>query len=319
MNGKKWSDYALEQYLLGELDSQQSQALEADLALDSELSQRIDALRESNAQFQRQFHAAAQAHLIEHKYYQLREQRLRQKTKETPLWPPKWEYLAAAAVLVLMLGIGVWGDLRGDTPVAQVVAKLSAPASLSSSAELQPSADPVAQVGSAVQQIKNQVQELQKSVLPSTPEQVAMAENPTESAGIRAKGALNLELWQKSDDSATRVARGSLLTAGTILQIRLDVPVAGYVAVYSIDGGGVWTQHTEQVLHISKPGSVSLPTAYELDAAPKFEHFCVVWNEKSFAADSMLSALRQNSKITKSTQSLALPKSYQQSCMAVLK
>jgi hypothetical protein len=106
----------------------------------------------------------------------------------------------------------------------------------------------------------------------------------------RAKEPKELSIYKKTADGAKKLADGSGVSAGDVLQIGYVAENARYGAIFSVDGRGVVTFHfpesfTGQALNapeLDQKGRTVLPFSYELDNAPGFERFFFVYSDSRF-------------------------------------
>ena len=110
--------------------------------------------------------------------------------------------------------------------------------------------------------------------------------------GVRAKGiATALSAWRKTGGGAERLADGTAARAGDVVQLSYLAAGARYGVILSIDGRGVVTFHLPEGWEdgparspaLDTSGEVTLASAYELDDAPSFERFFLVYGEEAFA------------------------------------
>jgi hypothetical protein len=124
--------------------------------------------------------------------------------------------------------------------------------------------------------------------------EIMVAENGTRIKGLESR----LEVWKKMGDSAEKLAAGTKVRAGDVVQLRYAVPERCYGALLSVDGRGVVTIHLSGDSSTAvplEPGKlVALDRSYQLDDAPKFETFFLVTARKDFdlapLAQSLLKA-----------------------------
>ena len=107
----------------------------------------------------------------------------------------------------------------------------------------------------------------------------------------RAKGsALHLSLYRKNASGVETLADGATARTHDILQIGYHSGAKGYGAIFSMDGRGTLTFHLPagysggdlDAAAIDNTGENLLPSAYELDDAPRFERFFFVFSAKPF-------------------------------------
>lgn len=107
----------------------------------------------------------------------------------------------------------------------------------------------------------------------------------------RLKGfSTHLTLFRKTAAGAEELRPGSVARRGDILQVSYAAGDAKYGVIFSIDGRGTLTWHlpagyaggARPAPALDSRGTVILPTAYELDDAPKFERFFLVYGSSAF-------------------------------------
>lgn len=111
---------------------------------------------------------------------------------------------------------------------------------------------------------------------------------PPEEHG-RVKGVSpELRVYRNTGGRVERLAGGAAAHAGDLLQLGYVAAGAAYGVVVSIDGNGVVTDHAQgpdgDALALDRSGEVPLVSAYELDAAPRFERFFLVTSDAPFDA-----------------------------------
>ena len=108
---------------------------------------------------------------------------------------------------------------------------------------------------------------------------------------VRLKGlATALSAWRKTGDGAERLADGAAARAGDVIQLSYLAAGARYGVILSIDGRGVVTFHlpegweggTARSPALDGSGEITLASAYELDDAPAFERFFLVYGDDPF-------------------------------------
>jgi hypothetical protein len=120
--------------------------------------------------------------------------------------------------------------------------------------------------------------------------------------GVRLKGAgTALSAWRKVGDGAERLAAGASARAGDVVQLSYVAAGARYGVILSIDGRGVVTFHLPEGFErgaarspaLDAGGEITLASAYELDDAPSFERFFLVYGEAPFEAAAVAEAARR--------------------------
>lgn len=117
--------------------------------------------------------------------------------------------------------------------------------------------------------------------------EVALAD--VQDDGVRIKGmSPSLEVWKKSGDSAVQVQNLGEATEGDEIQLRYRVAQKCYGMLISMDGNGTVTMHMGEGYSAVplEPGKMTtLPFAYKLDNAPKFEKFFLLTSGETFEFD----------------------------------
>lgn len=135
---------------------------------------------------------------------------------------------------------------------------------------------------------------------------------------VRLKGSVpelsvyrSIEGPETRDDEAEELSDGALAHAGDRLQLEYNAGDREFGAIISVDGrGGVYTHFplefsSEPRLEIGR--SQRLPYAYQLDDAPRFEHFYFITSHETFSVQQLLQTVRsQADRITERADSLEL-------------
>jgi hypothetical protein len=107
----------------------------------------------------------------------------------------------------------------------------------------------------------------------------------------RLKGiAPHLLVFRKTTAGAEELRAGSVARRGDVLQLSYAAGDAKYGVIFSVDGRGTITWHvpvgytggTRSAPPLDPKGPVVLPSAYELDDAPGFERFFLVYASAPF-------------------------------------
>jgi len=131
---------------------------------------------------------------------------------------------------------------------------------------------------------------------------VLVRERLVDGSGVRAKGiATALSAWRKTGGGAERLADGAVARAGDVVQLSYLAAGARYGVIVSIDGRGVVTFHLPEGWEggsarspaLDGSGEVTLASAYELDDAPSFERFFLVYGEEPFAVSDAAGPARR--------------------------
>lgn len=107
--------------------------------------------------------------------------------------------------------------------------------------------------------------------------------------GTRIKGmSASLEVWKKTGDSAVQMVNLGDASEGDEIQLRYRVPQKCFGMLFSMDGNGTVTMHMgdgNSAIELEPGKMTTLPFAYKLDNAPKFEKFFLLTSQNSFAID----------------------------------
>jgi hypothetical protein len=120
-----------------------------------------------------------------------------------------------------------------------------------------------------------------------------------EDDGIRVKGAARLVAFRQAGDHAERLEADALVHEGDLLQLRYNAGGRHYGVIASLDGAGVVTLHfpasedaPPEATEVAAK-TTTLPHAYALDDAPRFERFFILTSNKPIDVQQSLSALRE--------------------------
>ncbi len=117
---------------------------------------------------------------------------------------------------------------------------------------------------------------------------VALADVPDD--GTRIKGLdARMEVWKKTGDSAVQMSNLGEAREGDEIQLRYAVPEKCYGMLFSMDGNGTVTVHMadgSQAIALEPGKMTTLPFAYKLDNAPKFEKFFLLTSRAAFELDA---------------------------------
>ena len=116
--------------------------------------------------------------------------------------------------------------------------------------------------------------------------EVAMADvdNGTRIKGMQA----TLEVWKKTGDSAVQMVNLGNAYEGDEIQLRYRVPQKCFGMLISMDGNGTITMHMgegDKAIELEPGKMTTLPFAYKLDNAPKFEKFFLLTSQNAFEID----------------------------------
>ena len=256
------SAFALEQYALGELPSEEEARVRAELARDAGLRDRLDAMRESDRQTLASYPVEEMAEAIRG--------RLRAESSAprgfTPGFPrertirrfPPLAFALPIAATVLLF-------------ISFLVAR----------------------------------------------ERIFSSYASTATEVTRLKGMkTHLAVYRKAADGAEELGDGQAARQKDVLQISYTAAEARYGVILSLDGRGTVTWHMPgryagaalAAPALSQQGEVILPSAYELDDAPGFERFILVYSSAPFDVRTVEQAARAlaSKPKTADTGSLAL-------------
>jgi hypothetical protein len=127
---------------------------------------------------------------------------------------------------------------------------------------------------------------------PNATMEVAMAGEGAapEVADTRIKGlGVRIEVWKKTADSAVQMSNLDEAHEGDEIQLRYSVPEKCFGMLFSIDGNGTVTMHMadeNRAVELAPGKMTTLPFAYKLDNAPKFETFYLLTSDEEFSIDA---------------------------------
>jgi hypothetical protein len=116
--------------------------------------------------------------------------------------------------------------------------------------------------------------------------------------GIRAKGVARLTVYRQAGDHAEHLDEDAVVRAGDAIQVRYSASGALYGVIASVDGAGTVTLHypvdedAPALATALAPKPTSLPNAYVLDHAPRFERFFFITSADPIEISQSLAALR---------------------------
>lgn len=134
---------------------------------------------------------------------------------------------------------------------------------------------------------------------------VAMVTEVENSMGdTRIKGLdARMEVWKKIGDSAVQMSNLDEAREGDEIQLRYSVPEKCYGLLFSMDGNGTLTMHMAEgnkAIALEPGKMTTLPFAYKLDNAPKFEKFFFLTSRDAFELNaSDVDAVLKRSGINK--------------------
>ena len=146
----------------------------------------------------------------------------------------------------------------------------------------------------------------------------------------RLKGlAPHLTLFRKTPAGAEELRPGTVARRGDVLQVSYAAGDAKYGVIFSIDGRGTLTWHlpagyaggSRPAPALDARGTVILPTAYELDNAPRFERFFLVYGSTPFETADIERIVRALAArpFTADRDTLVLPRGLGQYSFVLLK
>lgn len=119
--------------------------------------------------------------------------------------------------------------------------------------------------------------------------EVAMADASGDD-GLRIKGlSARMEVWKKTGDSAVQMENLGEAREGDEIQLRYAVSEKCYGLLFSMDGNGTITMHMgegNRAIGLEPGKMTTLPFAYKLDNAPKFEKFFFLTSKSEFELDA---------------------------------
>ena len=119
---------------------------------------------------------------------------------------------------------------------------------------------------------------------------VDASESPDGAGDTRIKGLeARIEVWKKTADSAVQMSNLDEAREGDEIQLRYSVPEKSFGLLFSMDGNGALTMHMGSENHAVElaPGEMTtLPFAYKLDNAPKFEKFFLLTSRNMFSINA---------------------------------
>lgn len=118
---------------------------------------------------------------------------------------------------------------------------------------------------------------------------------PQEPETTRVKGAARLLVFKQVGEQAEQLDADDVVRAGDVIQLRYNAGGARYGVIASIDGGGGVTLHfpaSEDAPTDVAGGTRTLPEAFALDDAPRFERFFFVTANEPIDTAATLEALR---------------------------
>lgn len=119
---------------------------------------------------------------------------------------------------------------------------------------------------------------------------VDASEIPGGAGDTRIKGLdARMEVWKKTGDSAVQMPNLGEAREGDEIQLRYAVPEKCFGMLFSMDGNGTLTMHMadgSSAVALEPGKMTTLPFAYKLDNAPKFEKFFLLTSRAAFELDA---------------------------------
>ena len=119
---------------------------------------------------------------------------------------------------------------------------------------------------------------------------VAMVDASEGAGDTRIKGLdARMEIWKKTGDSAVQMQNLDEAREGDEIQLRYSVPEKCFGLLFSMDGNGTLTMHMadgSSAVALEPGKMTTLPFAYKLDNAPKFEKFFLLTSRAAFELDA---------------------------------
>ncbi len=143
----------------------------------------------------------------------------------------------------------------------------------------------------------------------------------------RIKGLTpHLTVYRRTKDSSEQLGNLDIVNAGDIIQVGYVASDQKYGVIISLDGKGVVTLHYPASdtagTQLETGGEILLETAYELDDAPRFEHFFFITAVKPVSIKTVYKAgneLVKNLKTGEKDTLLDLPEEWHQHSLVLLK
>ena len=126
----------------------------------------------------------------------------------------------------------------------------------------------------------------QRSISQESASQVMEVAMVDQNDDVRIKGlSARMEVWKKTGDSAVQMENLGEAREGDEIQLRYAVTEKCYGLLFSMDGNGTITMHMGQenrAVELEPGKMTTLPFAYKLDNAPKFEKFFFLTSKNEF-------------------------------------
>ncbi len=144
--------------------------------------------------------------------------------------------------------------------------------------------------------------------------------------GTRVKGKARLLAFRQAGDDVEQLEPDALVHAGDVIQLRYNAGGRRYGVIASIDGAGGVTLHYPAAEGAPPEATAvpadttSLPHAYALDDAPRFERFFIITSNQPIDVARSLAAVRALAHRDDSADAqLALPHGLHQASLRLLK
>jgi hypothetical protein len=144
--------------------------------------------------------------------------------------------------------------------------------------------------------------------------------------GTRVKGPPRLQAFRQVGEEVERLEQDTVVRAGDVIQLRYNAGGQGYGVIASVDGAGVVTLHfplredaAPEATAVA-PDTATLPHAYALDDAPRFERFFFITANHPVDVQQALAAVRSLAhRDDSATGSLELPTGLRQESLRLRK
>jgi len=144
--------------------------------------------------------------------------------------------------------------------------------------------------------------------------------------GVRFKGLQpHLNIYQQTDSGAKLVNNNAILHEGDSLQLSYIAAGQQFGAIFSIDSRNIVTQHFpfdgESSVKLHTSGELMMERSYQLDDAPKYEHFFFITSNSPFDLQKIINLAKNNNvdKQEKIESIDDLPKSINQFLITIKK
>jgi len=120
----------------------------------------------------------------------------------------------------------------------------------------------------------------------------------TQDEGTRVKGAPRLLAFRHVGEQVERLEQDAVVRAGDVIQLKFNPGGRSHGVIASVDGAGLVTLHfplredAPPEATAVPPDTTTLPNAYALDDAPRFERFFIITANDPVDVRETLAALR---------------------------